>query len=407
MELDNLLKQVVDGGTSGLGTIILGFLAVAVEGITLAASFEGAKALAAVNEQIEKHNRMTASHDAEVREARERLAQDAMVGALDQWQGKCAAVDAATAAHDVARDSAALLDGQIQELERQIRQHVLPAEELTRDVAAYLGRDELQFVPEHNGYTVMRGGHPAANLSDGERMAVAFLYFLKSLEGTDFDLADGIVVIDDPVSSLDTNSLFSAFGFLKSRTVNAKQLLILTHNFSFFRQVRNWFDALNKRARRERPARFFMLETVNHDGLRGAKLVAMDSFLTDFESEYHYLFKKVFEASQLERGQGLEQHYGLPNMARRLLESYLAYRIPSHTGDLHGKLSEIEGDEPTKARVLRFLHTYSHGDAGAQPDHDPTILAETPAVLRDVLELVRLNDQRHYDQMMALMGRLG
>jgi len=405
MELDNLLKQVVDGGSSGLGTIILGFLAVAVEGITLAASFEGAKTLAAVNEQIDKHNRMTASHDAEVRAARERLARDAMVGALDQWLERRTAVEAATAAQDAARDSAALLDGQIQELERQIRQHVLPAEELTRDVAAYLGRDELQFVPEQNGYTVMRGGHPAKNLSDGERTAVAFLYFLKSLEGTDFNLADGIVVIDDPVSSLDTNSLFSAFGFLKSRTVNARQLFILTHNFSFFRQVRNWFDALNKRARRDLPARFYMLEAVNHDGLRGAKLGAMDSFLTDFESEYHYLFKKVFDASQLERGQGLEQHYGLPNMARRLLESYLAYRIPSHTGDLHGKLSEIDGDEPTKARVLRFLHTYSHGDAGAQPDHDPTILAETPAVLRDVLELVRVNDQRHYDQMIALVDR--
>ncbi|MCY4745265.1 AAA family ATPase [Pelomonas sp. UHG3] len=410
MELDSLLKQVVDGGGSSLGRIILGFLAVAVEGMTVTASFEGAKSLAALNEQIEQHNRMTASHDAEVKSARDRLALDGMVGALNQWREKCAAVSQATEAQDAARVAANRLDEQIMDIERQVRQHIVPAEELTRDVAAYLGREELQFVPEQNGYTVMRGGHPAKNLSDGERTAVAFLYFLKSLQGTDFDLADGIVVIDDPVSSLDANSLFSAFGFLKARTVNAKQLFILTHNFSFFRQVRDWFDALNEAAKRVRPkpeppARFFMLHATIHEGQRAARLGPMDSFLTKFESEYHYLFKRIFEASRLEQGQGLEQHYGLPNIARRMLESYLAYRVPGRSGDLRGKLSEVGGDDAAKARVLRFLHTYSHGDVVAQPDHDPTILLETPAVLRDLLELLRADDQRHYDQMMELALR--
>lgn len=408
--LDSLLKQVVDGGTSGIGTFIFGLLAFAAESAQFVASFEGTKALGALNDQIRKHNAMTASHSSEVESARDRLARDGMVGALDQWREKCAAVEQATAAHDAARDAAASFDAQIQALELEVRQHVLPAEELTRDVAGYLGREELQFVPEHNGYTVMRGGHPAINLSDGERTAVAFLYFLKSIEGTDFDLADGIVVIDDPVSSLDANSLFSAFSFLKSRTLNAKQLFILTHNFSFFRQVRDWFDALNEAAKRlrpkpEPPARFFMLHATNHEGHRAARLGHMDPILTKFESEYHYLFKKIYEASRLEQGQGLEEHYGLPNMARRLLESYLAYRVPGRSGDLRGKLGELDGDDASKARVLRFLHTYSHGDVVAQPDHDPTILLETPAVLRDLLEILRRDDQRHYDQMMELALR--
>ncbi|MBK1684314.1 AAA family ATPase [Rhodoferax fermentans] len=410
IELDSLLKQVINSGTSGLGAVILGVLAFAAESAQFVASFEGTKALGALNDQIKKHNELTTSHDAKVRAARDRLARDGMVGVLDQWRERCAAVEQATAAHDAARDAAASLGQEIQKLEREVRQHALPAEELTSEVAAYLGREELEFVPEHNGYTVVRGGRPANNLSDGERTAVAFLYFLKSLEGTDFDLADGIVVIDDPVSSLDANSLFSAFGFLKSRAANAKQLFILTHNFSFFRQVRDWFDALNVAAKRlrprtEPPARFFMLHATSYEGQRAAKLGNMDPFLTKFESEYHYLFKKIYEASRLEQGQGLEEHYGLPNMARRLLESYLAYRVPGRSGDLRGKLCEIDGDDASKARVLRFLHTYSHGDVVAQPDHDPTILLETPAVLRDLLELLRRDDQRHYDQMVELALR--
>jgi hypothetical protein len=65
-------------------------------------------------------------------------------------------------------------------------------------------------------------------------------------------------------------------------------------------------------------------------------------------------------------------------------------------------LSEIDGDSGKKARVLRFLHTFSHGDIVAVPDHDPSILAETQAVFRDVLDLMRTNDERHFLAMIQL-----
>ena len=104
-----------------------------------------------------------------------------------------------------------------------MRQHRRPAEELNKELASYLGRDELRFDVEQNGYKIMRGAQPALHLSDGERTSIAFLYFLKSLKATDFDLESGIVVIDDPVSSLDANSLFSAFGYMKARTAAAGQ----------------------------------------------------------------------------------------------------------------------------------------------------------------------------------------
>ncbi|WP_419652950.1 AAA family ATPase, partial [Thiolapillus sp.] len=68
---------------------------------------------------------------------------------------------------------------------------------------------------------------------------MAFLYFLKTLEDKDFDVSKGVVLIDDPVSSLDANALFSAFGYMKVHTKDCHQLFILTHNFSFFRQVKN------------------------------------------------------------------------------------------------------------------------------------------------------------------------
>lgn len=407
IELDSYLGRMLEGSGHGLGSIVLGLFALAADSAPFLASFEGTKAVDKLNRLIENHNEQTYSFDAQVTAARDALANDEMLGVLPEWRAKCQVVEQAQRARDESGRAADKLDGDIGQLEAQVRQHHRPAEELNREVAAYLGRDELQFVPENNGYRIMRAGEPATHLSDGERTAVAFLYFLKSLQSTDFNLEEGVVVIDDPVSSLDSNSLFSAFGFMKSRTAKAKQLIILTHSFSLFRQIRNWFESLNNLAnkpKRGQIARFFMLHSITRDGTRSAKLGVMDKFLTGFESEYHYLFKQVLIVSGSESGQGLEKYYGMPNMARRLLETFLAYRVPSRSGDLYGKLNKIKGDEAVKARVLRFLHTYSHGDSVAQPDHDPTLLAETPAVLREVLTLIQTNDSEHYDEMIALVN---
>ena len=402
LELGSLVKQLGTG--NGLGHFVMTVLAAAADGAPLIASLSGTQALNRLNVTIAKHNEMTGSFDTAVRGARDALALDEVLASMDGWVERCQTLADAEKARDTAHDAAAQLDKEIVQLETEVQQHHLPAVELNNELAAYLGRSELKFLPEQKGYRIMRDDQPAMHLSDGEKTAIAFMYFLKSLQGTDFTLNDGIVVIDDPVSSLDANSLFSALGLLKERTANAKQLIILTHNFGFFRQVRNWFESINKRPKRgSKHAFFFMLSPVVQDGRRGAKLGKLDSFLTDFESEYHYLFKRVYELTLLQQGQGLEQYYGMPNLARRLLETFLAYRIPGRSGDLYGKLNDMNGDVAVKTRVLRFLHTFSHGDAVAHPEHDPSILSETQAVLIDVLELLRTNDQHHYDAMVEVV----
>ena len=63
-----------------------------------------------------------------------------------------------------------------------------------------------------NAYKVVRGDKKeiAVRLSDGERHFLSFLYFYNRVKGCDENgvLKDKIVVIDDPVSSLDGNALF-------------------------------------------------------------------------------------------------------------------------------------------------------------------------------------------------------
>jgi wobble nucleotide-excising tRNase len=382
------------------------FFQVVFTGISALGAAMGQTAFNQLLGLIQQHNQHTEAFDTEVIRARNALAQQEILKALPDWQKKSKTVADARANATTARDAASVLKRQIADLEVQVRQHRRPAEELNQELAAYLGRDELRFEVEQNGYRITRGGHPATHLSDGERTAIAFLYFLKSLKATDFDLETGIVVIDDPVSSLDSNSLFSAFGFLKQRTTNAGQLFVLTHNFAFFRQVRNWYYNLpgqKKNDVNQRPARFYMLSTDYVGGVRTAKLSVLDPFLHQYESEYHYLFKRVHEEAHKPALAGLETYYEIPNIARRLLEAFLAFRVPDRPGELFQKLECIDYDSAKKTRILRFLHTYSHFDQVAEPDHDPSLLSETPSILQEVLALISHCDPNHFQSMVMLV----
>lgn len=383
------------------------FFQVAMAGLAALGAAMGKTAFDQLKAIIDQQNAHTDSFDAAAKAARVALAQNEVLKAMPKWAKKSKAVADARDQAAKAREETAKLKKEIAELEIQIRQHRRPAEELNQEVAAYLGRDEIRFEVDQNGYRIMRGGHPATHLSDGERTAIAFLYFLKSLQGTDFDLKTGIVVIDDPVSSLDANSLFSAFGFMKQRTAEAGQLFVLTHNFTFFRQVRNWYYNLpgQRKANPDlHPARFYMLATEFTKGRRAASLQPLDPFLHQYESEYHYLFKRVHEEAHKPAVQGLETYYAIPNIARRLLESFLAFRVPDKPGELFQKLEAVPYDPAKKTRILRFLHTYSHFDQVAEPDHDPSVLSETPAILQEVLALIRECDPDHYKCMTDMVN---
>lgn len=105
-------------------------------------------------------------------------------------------------------------------------------------------------------YEIIRDdGSPAHGLSEGERNFIAFLYFyhkVKGREHADSDFKDRIVVIDDPVSSMDSSSLFIVSAIIREMisicfnngTASKqdapryiKQIFVLTHNAFFHKEV--------------------------------------------------------------------------------------------------------------------------------------------------------------------------
>jgi wobble nucleotide-excising tRNase len=362
-----------------------------------------------LNAVVGKHNQACDDFQTRVSEARDGLAAHHVSTALDEFQSLQNSVSDSETAVSKAEAETTPLAEQIANLEREIVEHRQPAEELNDDLRKYLGHNELRLEIKDTGYTITRNGTPAQALSEGETTAIALLYFLKSLKDRRFELAKGVVVLDDPVSSLDANALYLAFGFIRERTKDAAQLFILTHNFTFFRQVRNWFHHLkgqNKRDVGQRPARFYMLDCLrSSDGdQRCSSILPLDPLLEKFESEYHYLFARLYRGATAPAPQGLEENYVLPNMARRVLESFLAFRQPAKSRKLWQKMQDVDFDEVKKVRILRLLNTHSHGDSIGEPEHDPSLLGEIGSVLKDLLEFIKAQDPRHYEAMVQLVN---
>lgn len=366
-------------------------------------ALHGKDAFDRIGSLIETHNTLTDNYLSEINKARKSLESYYVAEAFEKYVRKRQAIDSCKKSEGLAITAEMELRDKTAALLRAIRQHHKPAAELTNEIRAYLGRDELAFVAQANGYSITRYGQPATHLSEGERTAIAFLYFLKSLQDTEFDMKHGVVVIDDPVSSLDANALYSAFGFMRDRTKDAGQLFILTHNFTFFRLVRNWFHNLPKPLRKS--AGFYILTSTEITDHRNSAIGPLDPLLRQYESEYHYLFKRVYEEANRPSGfVELASNYGMPNIARRVLEAFLAFRIPGKANELYQQLELVEFEPTKKARILRFLHTHSHHKQITEPEHDLSILAETQAILRDVLTLIEETDKAHYDQMLAVVN---
>ena len=155
----------------------------------------------------------------------------------------------------------------------------------------------------------------------------------------------------------------------------------------------------------KRPARFFMLSRTQSPGGATSTIITLPKLLEEHESDYHYLFKRIYEAAHHE-GE-LDDAYPLPNLARRLVETFLTFRYPSITGDLIKKIELASFDEGQKVRILRFLNVFSHDKQIGATEHDLSLLGEAKPVLLQVLQLIKTEDERHFEQMLLCLGNSG
>lgn len=285
------------------------------------------------------------------------------------------------------------------------------------DVRGHFGHQHLSVSVsgDGKGYAVRRGTKPATSLSEGERNAIAFSYFLRSLEAEGIEPSQTVVVIDDPVTSMDKESLFAGFALAEERTKAFAQVITLTHDYEYFRlQMGQRRNARIKSAKKiadndanEKafPAVSILEISTTNDistGERISSLRNLPASLLRHPSEYHYLFLKVAEAV---RDGDHEMLPVLGNVARRLIEGFISFRAPNGQ-DFQSKVDSIQRscqvDEVLAKRVVKFLHGQSHRE-----ELRPNSGLELPSVeteLKAALRFMQLADGAHFSEMCKAVG---
>lgn len=379
----------------------------------------------------DQHNRRVSDHSQLVQEAAKAIelhhlkSEDAEVSSLLEQQ------ETVEARLTEVSDRLEELATEIAGLETAEGDPTPSAQVLTREVARLLGHNELRFESSGKRYRVLRDGEPAKNLSVGERTAITLVHFLETV--AKFDSAGGkpIVVIDDPVSSLDSNVFMGISTYIWSAAVSQTkdhmcQLFLLTHNFDLFRQWDIQLEKLNKG--RGMAAQFptglyeFRSRHVARAGsVRRRPLIATwpesPGARKKMRSSYHHAFLLMAQAHQNLKDQDtlenrLDARLLFPNLIRRVLESFLAFKRPEQTGDFTKAMRETtvmlestgyDGDaEALRQQLTRYAHAYSHSET---PDTNEVVNPdEIASALAAVFTFMKQLDNGHFSGLCDVVG---
>lgn len=303
--------------------------------------------MSSLNRIIARHNEAVNQFSSRKLQAFLRLKDHYLHLAEERYRAFQRAQSEATAAAQKATQLADSLAAEEVELRAKLLKHGPAAEAINALVKAYLRHGNIEIIVAEGtgeGFQIRRDGRGIVGLlSEGEKTAIALCYFLSTLAAEGRRISDLVVVIDDPVSSLDTKALNYTFGLLKSHLSAAKQLFLLTHNLHFMQECRKW---LGKMSRDNPPTAglFFVNLRQDAEGKRSSRIEPLPKLLRDYESEYHYLFQHVNRLAESE-GLAYDHLYLMPNAMRKVLDIFLAFKVPGPDG-LKSKLDTVMRTRP-------------------------------------------------------------
>lgn len=370
-------------------------------------------AMTAIGAAVDKHNHKSGNFKEETDKAKKQLElhyATTEVKLFGYHDKKKEVVDR-TAANGTLKTTINTRNAEIRTLEDSLSNEGVGADQLNESLHKFLGRSELtlRFNPVKKGYEILRNDSEQVdgNLSEGEKTAIAFVYFITKLKENDNNIEDTIVVVDDPISSFDSNHLFHAYSFMKINCEKAKQLFVLTHNFTFFKLVRDWISRKNKRDN-QNIANFYVVKA-NNEVPRTSTYADAEAALTLYNSEYHYIFSRLHS---LKNQQTLEtdDHFLAANLSRKLLESFLSFKFPKNRGNFSNLFNTAVSasqnpEDEGKEKIRKFINEYSHNDLiETNEDFVENLISEGVTVISDIFDWIRELDEKHYQEMIDVVS---
>lgn len=198
---------------------------------------------------------------------------------------------------------------------------IQPAIDAINDVLVSYGFDNFKIVEskaEPNYYQIERedGAIAENTLSEGEITFITFLYFLQLANGGFSEESvseERVLVVDDPISSLDSTVLFVVSSLLKEIIKdikkcngNIKQMIILTHNVYFHKEV----SFIDRKDNNRSAVHYWILRKNNN-------ISNIQCFWTDnpIRGSYELLWDELKQQDKLSKTT-------LQNTMRRILEVY-------------------------------------------------------------------------------------
>lgn len=246
-----------------------------------------------------------------------------------------------------------------------------------------------------------------STLSEGEKKFISFLYFYQICLGRlDHDASNTkkkVIVIDDPVSSMDSQVLFIVSSLINSliqKKSNAndqfnmselEQVFILTHNFYFYKEI-------SIRARPVCNNKIHYRIKKSSDNITSIELNRENSDILD---DYRIMWKSITELKK-QISEDKKNNIFLANTFRRILESYTNFIGLGH--DSWASIT-IDDDKSSveyllKCAFISQINDDSHKITPFDSYYFQKIHNETPQKLFEVFESIfNKIGKDHYNMM--------
>jgi len=324
---------------------------------------------------------------------------------FDEYQSACDEYKKALEEKQAQEAEIRLFEEQVSALKQKAKSMHEPAFALNRLFKIVFPYRNIEIVDSDDGagYVMKRDTEfcSFSSLSEGEKNFIALAYFIYSINDAQKRLFDDcIVIIDDPVSSLDKQAIFQIFSLIVSEIKRHQswQYLILTHSLDFLGHLKENF---RKKIDKDE-VRLFSLSVTKS----GCVIEAIPPLLKDYRSDYYYVFNVLYGFKDK---CDMEDAYLVVNLLRRWLETFLEFKF-STSGDFQSTLESActeakkiteKWETPFNVNHLEIYRFVNHGSHGF-PDTESTdesILINANQRIREVFWLVKILDPLHYKKL--------